>query len=132
MNQEILKEVLLSQEKYSPDVYAGYRKEVERVLQEEKNRDRSEKKIWVITYWCLFSFVILFLLMTVLVYNFSNTGLWLSLFACTILLFCTQLFGMRFCRQLKLQVIKENKQIQILIVEIMKKHPKTKQKEERR
>jgi uncharacterized membrane-anchored protein len=89
--------------------------------QKEECDDKLEKNRWLIVYWSLFVVAMMSLLTGAFVHKFSNTGLWQAILGCVVLLFCTQFFGMWFYRELKLQVLKESKQTQMMLVEILEK-----------
>ncbi|MFH1232173.1 MAG: hypothetical protein V1709_11835 [Planctomycetota bacterium] len=126
MRKENLRDALLQQEDCSKNIFNSYRKEVEKMLQEEEKQDQREKWLWGTLYGGLGVVTMMSLLMGAFLHKFSNVGLWQSILACVVLLFCTQLFGMGFYRQIKLHVFKESKQTQMLLAEIMERLPEKK------
>lgn len=99
--------------------YLGIKASRRKNAPEEKDDVVLDKNRWLFLYWMLFAIALMLLLMGALVHKFNNVGLWQAILGCVILLFCTQFFGMHFYRQIKSQVIKESKQTQSMLIEIL-------------
>jgi hypothetical protein len=116
-----LREALLRQEGPSMDLYAQYKKEVEKMIQREEEGFRKGKWALIIGYANLVVVGVVLMLVGAFVHKFSNMGLWTGILACFVFINAVIIISAYYYHLLRLELLKESKGIQMMLAELIEK-----------